>query len=227
MITVINASFYGGDKRLQSVVDQPKYPGVEYVMYTNKPETVRGTVWKVGDMEGEEDSPRLTARKIKSLPHIYHPDSAYWLWIDSNVELRVDPNVLVEKYLTKHNMCVLPHPERNNWVEEAEVVAGTRDEVENVQRAVDKYYSEGFIPTTLYETSCLLRSNCREIETFNIDWWYEIKHNSIRDQLSFPYCAWKNGVAINTFPGTNSVNAMRYQNKPYIPQWEEAVRAWN
>lgn len=227
MIVVVNASFYGGDKEITSIVDQPTYPDVEYVLYTNRPELAEGTVWRAVEVLDYQDNPRLGARRIKTLIHDYHPDKEYWLWIDSNMKLEVDPHELVNKYLNKHDLCALPHPERNDWVEEAQMVANQRDSIENVQRAVSTYYSEGFPPTTLYETGCLLRRNSQTVREFNADWWYQIQHNSIRDQLSFPYAAWKNGLAINTFPGTNSTNALRYEAKKQLPQWEEITRAWN
>ena len=227
MITVVNASFYGGDKDIKSIVDQQLYPGVEYVLYTNKPHLAKDTIWKVVETSDCGDNPRLKARTIKTSIHTYHPDSKYWLWLDSNMKLTVDPHELVKKYLKHHHLCVLPHPERNDWVEEAQMVANQRDSIENVQRAINKYYSEGFPPTTLYETGCLLRKNTQIIKKFNTDWLYEIQHNSIRDQLSFPYVAWKNGLAINTFPGTNSVNPLRYKAKKQLPQWDEIIRAWN
>jgi len=227
MITVVNASFFGVDKQIQKIVDQPYFEGVEYVMFTNKCELISDSIWKPIHIPSTPDQARLTARKIKTIINYFLPNSDYWLWIDSNMKLQVDPNLMVEKYLKNHDICAMPHPERNNWFEEASIIIQGRDKVENVQRAIDKYYGEGFIPTSLYETGCLLRRNTDHIREFNKTWWEEIQTNSIRDQLSFPYSAWKHGLAINTFPGTNSVNALRYQAKKYLPQWNEIIRDWN
>jgi hypothetical protein len=227
MITVVNASFYGGDKEIKSIVNQPLFKGVEYVLYTNKPEVVKGTNWKAVQTEPVNNNPRLGARFIKSSIHSFHPKSEYWLWIDSNMKIEKDPNILIKKYLANHDICVMPHPERNNWYEEASIVVQGRDSVDNIQRAIDKYYGEGFPPTTLFETGCLLRRNTKVIQKFNNTWWKEIQENSIRDQLSFPYAAWRHGIAVNTFPGTNSVNALRFKIKKYLPQWNEIIRDWN
>jgi len=35
----------------------------------------------------------------------------------------------------------------------------------------------------------------------NEAWWREIEAGSVRDQLSFNYCAWRLGFAYRTFPG--------------------------
>ncbi len=227
MITVINASFYGGDKDIKSIVNQPKFEGVEYILYTNKPEVAEGTNWIVVETDPLRNNPRLGARNIKTSIHTFHPTSNYWLWIDSNMEIKKDPNGLVDRYLLNHDICAMPHPERSNWYEEASIIAQGRDKVENIQRAIDKYYSEYFMPTSLFETGCLLRRNTDKVKEFNETWWLEIQNNSIRDQISFPYAAWKHGLAVNTFAGTNSVNPLRYQVRNYLPQWEEITRAWN
>jgi len=227
MVTVINATFFGGDKKFRSIVDQPTFEGVEYILYTNKPEVAEGTNWKPVKLEPINNDPRLGARYIKSSIHSFHPESKFWLWIDSNMKIVNNPNILVQKYLVNHNICVMPHPERHNWYEEALLMVQGRDSVKNVQRAIDKYYNEGFPPTSLYETGCLLRRNTKLVQNFNNTWWEEIQKNSIRDQVSFPYAAWKHGVAINTFPGTNSINSLRYQVKKYLPQWNEIIRDWN
>ena len=225
MITVANASFYGGDKNIKGIVDQPKYDGVEYKLFTNRPELTKGTVWE--GIYSETATPRLSARRIKTMIHEYVPDTNYWFWLDSNMKIQVDPNRLVNFYLEKFDICLMPHPERNNWYEEAGIVTGRLDDAEKVKTLIHKYYSEGFVPTTLYETGCLLRRNTKEIREFNKTWWNEVYSGSIRDQLSFPYSAWKHGLAVNTFAGTNSVNELRKKNKPYLPQWDDVIREWN
>jgi len=143
------------------------------------------------------------------------------------MKINIDPNTLVEKYLSKFDVCAMPHPERNNWWEEADAVLGMgMDTKENIQGGVDKYLKEGLAPTQLWETGCLLRRNTSKVIDFNNIWWNEIQTNSIRDQLSIQYASWKAGVYINNFPGTNSMNALRFKNKKYLPQWNEITRAW-
>jgi len=226
MISVINAQFYGGDKNIKKVVNQPIYKGVEYILYTNKPDVAKNTNWKVINMKS--DNFRMDARDIKINTHKYLSQYKYWLWIDANMKIKVDPNVLVEKYMNIHDVCLLPHPERNHWIEEAQFLA-ERDEklVEPLQKLINFLYKEGFASTTLYETGVLLRKNTSRVAELNREWWDKVSNFCIRDQVSFPYAAWKSGVAVNTFPGTNSINALRYKNKPYLPQWEEIIREWN
>mgnify|MGYP003643557216 CR=1 FL=1 len=195
MVTVINASFYGGDKNIAKVVNQPQYEGVEYILYTNKPEEAEGTSWRVEEMQ--TSTPRLTARDIKVNIHKYAPNSEYWLWIDSNMEVKVDPNELVKTYLHNHDICLMPHPERNNWYEEANFLV-QRDEtfLDPVQSLFNVIGAEGHLPISLYETGVLLRRNTQQIQTFSSYWWEMVSTKCIRDQLSFPYAAWKAGLAV-------------------------------
>lgn len=228
MITVVNASFFGDERHIERVVDQPQYEGVEYILYTNKPEKAEGTNWKVIKTELKDIGPRLAARSVKANIHNYHPNSDYWLWIDSSMKIQVDPNILVKKYLDRFDACAMPHPERGNWVEEAKAVLSYgMDNSEALSRAVNKYLSEGCSPTQLWETGCLLRRNTQQVREFNSIWWDEIQTNSIRDQISVHYASWKVGLYINSFPGTNSENPLRWKMKDYLPQWKEIIRDWN
>lgn len=226
MITVINASFFGGDKKLTRLVDQPFFEGVEYKLFTNRPDIASGTNWEAVKLD--VTNPRLAAREIKTNIHEFLPEAKYWLWLDSNMLLKVNPLSLVEKYLVRHDICLMPHPERTHWFEEARFLFNRDQSLkEPLNKAIDKYSKEGYPSTSLYETGVLLRRNTDRVNKFNSIWWQEIQETCIRDQISFPYCAWKAGLAVNTFPGTNSVNQLRYRLKNYLPQWEEVVRDWN
>ena len=226
-ITVINASFFGEERDIKRIVDQPTFSNVEYKLFTNKPEFAEGTNWEVIHIDQKENL-RLKAREVKTHIHEFSPDSDYWLWLDSNMKIEQDPNVLVEKYIDPHYIVAMSHPERYDYYQEAQICANWgKDDIQNIQNAINFYYQEGCMPVHLYETGCLLRKNNEIIRKFNEIWWGEIQRHSVRDQLSFPYSAWKLGLAVNTFPGTNSVNPMRYENKPHIPQWDEIVRDYN
>lgn len=226
MITVINAQFFGGDKEIKQIVDQPKFNNVEYILYTNKPEVAEGTNWKAIKML--TDNPRMKARDIKINVHKYHPNSSYWFWIDANMKIKIDPNLLVNKYVNLHDVCLMPHPERHHWVEEAEfLIQRDSNLVKPIQELINQLFAEGFPSTSLHETGVLLRSNNSKVIAMNEYWWEKVSKVCIRDQVSFPYAAWKSGVVVNNFPGTNSVNNLRFKLKKYLPQWDEVIRAWN
>ena len=226
MITVVQAVFYGGDKAIKKIVNQPSFEGVEYKLLTNKPELAYSTNWDV--ILTETENPRLKAREAKINIHTLFPKSDYWFWIDANMKIVEDPNILVKKYLNNFDICLLPHPERTHWVEEANFLVNRDHQLKPyLEKAIKKYTADGFPSISLFETGVLLRRNTAKIKHLNEIWMNEIHHTCIRDQISFPYSAWKAGVAVNTFPGTNSVNRLRYESKPYLPQWTEVIRDWN
>lgn len=224
MITVVNATFYGKEKpQLVPLQDQPKYKDVRYVAYTNNANLVNEDVWEVR-IVNPEDSLRKKAREIKTNIHKFVPDTDYWLWIDNNCKLQVDPHKLLT-YITDCDIAVMPHPERNNIVEEAKTLVKWKPEQSSgLEKQINSYYSEGYVPTDLYETKVLLRKNTSRVVQFNELWWEQVKHFSIRDQISFPYTSWKTKTFINTFPGNNSLSEYRLVTKPYIPYWGDIIR---
>ena len=227
-IVVVRSAMIGGDKEIKELPKNAIHADVDYITFTNNGALTGMTDDLVTVIPLVNGNPRRTARDIKTLIHEYVYGYEYWVWIDANMQINVHPADLVHKYLKNHDICAMPHPERNNWVEEASMCASSnRDDHSKLELAYQKYISEGHMPTSLYETGCLLRRNTPKVNDFNRTWNQEIYNRSIRDQVSFTYAAWKHGLAINTFPGTNSVNQQRYQVKPYIPQWGEITRAWN
>lgn len=224
MITVVNATFFGKEKpNLIKLPDQPQFEDVEYKFYTNKPEMVEGSNWQVVHID-QEDSFRKKAREVKTNIHTFEPDSDYWLWIDNNCKLQVDPHEFIP-YLSNCDIVVMPHPERSNIVEEAQILYKWKPEQsQGIQEAINHYYANGYVPTDLYETKVLMRRNTERVREFNSLWWEQIQTHSIRDQISFPYVGWKTQMFINTFPGNNSRSEARAQWKNYIPYWEQVKR---
>ncbi len=224
MITVVNATFFGKEKPgMIKLPEQPQFNNVEYKFYTNKPEMVEGTNWDVIQIE-LKDNFRKKAREIKTNIHTFEPNSDYWLWIDNNCQLQVNPYEFIS-YLDKCDIVVMPHPERNNVIEEAKILYKYKpNQSKGIQEAINKYYEEGYIPSDLYETKVLMRRNTEKIREFNKIWWDQIQNFSIRDQISFPYVSWKTKTFINTFPGNNSRSEVRLQLKNYIPYWEGVKR---
>lgn len=224
MITVVNATFFGEEKpNLIKLPQQPQFDDVEYKFFTNKPEMVEGDSWKIIHID-QQSNFRKKARHVKTNIHEFVSDTDYWLWIDNDCQLQVDPHNFIQ-YLEDCDLVVMPHPERGDIVEEANILLKWRPEQsQGIQEAISQYYKEGYVPKDLYETKVLMRRNTEKVRELNSLWWKEIQTHSIRDQISFPYVLWKTKMFINTFPGNNSRNESRAQWKNYIPYWEEVKR---
>ena len=237
-LVVVTASFYGKGKEnqrpatrpLRGVPAAPPFEGVQYKLFTNNPEKAKGKGWEIILVEQEKDL-RLKAREIKSNIHTFFPDASEWLWVDSNMKIVENPHALVSKYLKTHHLVAMPHHCRSNYWQEVNEICAQPHLVSLGQgpparEAGKRYRNEGHMPIGLYETGCLLRRNCKDVVEFNKTWWNEIKHRSIRDQVSFTYAAWKTGLAINSFPGSNKERNKAPPTFKYLPVWKEIVRAW-
>ena len=224
VITVVNATFFGEEKpNLIKLPNQPQFEGVEYKFFTNKPDLVEGDSWEIIYID-QQSNFRKKAREVKTNIHKFVPDTDYWLWMDNNCQLQVDPHEFLS-YLKDCDIVVMPHPERSNIVEEAQTLFKWKPEQSGgIQEAINQYYSEGYVPNDLYETKVLMRKNTKKVKELNSLWWREIQTNSIRDQISFPYVSWKTKTYINTFPGNNSRSEARVKWKSYIPYWGQVKR---
>jgi len=225
-IVVVNASFYGDERDAMKPLDQPVFDDVKYVVYTNRPDLYEDTNWDVIEVE-QTDNFRLKAREIKTNIHTFLPDYEYWLWIDNSMQLKVNANDLVDRYMQVHDMVVTPHPERHNIDEESKYLIATRPEQINIENLKDMFNefwdTAGYIPSALYATNVLLRKNTDKVVKFNELWWSCVQR-VIRDQLSFTYSAYVNALAIGTFPGSNFwLTDIRKTNKPFLPQWQGEV----
>ena len=222
-ITIVTAAYIGNERDSVLLSPQNVYKNVEYIAYTNDP-TLDVYPWKTV-VDTTFNGMRMSARHKKTQLSKLHPDSEYFMWIDSYFKINVDPNELVKKYLINHNIVVLPHPERNNIIEEANILLQWKPEQSNgLQEQIDFYYTEQYVPISLYETGIMIQRNTKKIQSMQDMWWSQIQKYCIRDQISFPYVIWKLGISVNTFPGTYSTEDLRIKNKPWLPMWGEVTK---
>ena len=232
LITVVSVALYGNERPrprpMRSVAPAPPFSQVAYKLITNNPDKAKASGWDVEAID-QHNHLRSKAREIKSRIHHFFPNSLYWLWIDSEMQIHQDPKLLVQKYLVMHDIAALPHPHRSNYWQEGEAICSNAHlgaQRKGVQEALERYKKAGHMPIGLYETGVLLRRNTPKIREFNEIWWAEIQDRCVRDQISFTYAAWKVGLPINAFPGSNK---QRHQGPPtfgYLPEWKEVTRAW-
>ena len=232
LVTVVSVALYGSERPrsrpMRAVPEAVPFAGVEYKLLTNNAEKAKAAGWDVKVID-QHDNLRLKAREIKSNVHHFFAKSAYWLWIDSGMQIRENPQVLVTKYLERHDICLQPHPHRSNCLQEGEAIranANLGTQRKGAREALRRYKEEGYMPIGLYETNVLLRRNTPKVREFNEIWWKEIEHRCIRDQVSFTYAAWKVGLAINAFPGSNKERNKAPPTFKHLPVWKEVVRAW-
>ena len=155
---------------------------------------ITSNTWEVVKIK---DEPKLN-RKIKLCPHLFLPAHTRNVWIDGNA---LPKNI--DKILEgKTGFWCMKHPKRKcAYVEGVYCIDIRKDTEENILPQLNKYFSEGFpIDYGLVCGGFLIRDNSEQNREFAEHWWREIENHSTRDQVSFPYVAWKLNFSYNTMP---------------------------
>lgn len=142
--------------------------------------------------------PRRNSRIQKILAHKYI-DTEYSIYIDGNIRLLVEPEVIIEKYLKDCDIAVSKHPVRDCLYDEALVCAKRElDDPEIIIKQVKEYEDNGYGKHKgLAECGIIIRRHTKKVEEFNNAWWSEFCVHSKRDQISFMYAVDKVGIPVN------------------------------
>lgn len=137
-------------------------------------------------------NPRLLAREIKLKPFEFLPEHDYSIWIDSNIEI-VSP-----KFDFNYDIVTWKHPERDCIYDEGMTcIRLKKDKPEIIFDILKRYRLENYPEHNgLLNSGFLLRKNSDKVKSFCLEWWEELKKNSIRDQLSFNYIQSKHNLNI-------------------------------
>jgi len=171
----------------------PEYDinGVEFICFTNTP-YLKSKCWDIKLVDLESEEARITARKYKMLPHNFLPDYDGWVWMDNSCLFKYNPIDLFDYYMEGYDICLHEHCDRTTIFEEAQVIIDRElDDPTIISKQIQRYKKLGYQDQGLFETGILMRQNNNFVNNFNNMWWDEIKNNSIRDQISFPYVLWK------------------------------------
>ena len=184
-------------------VKEPKVvnPNWDYILFTDNPE-IKSDIWQVRLIDNEEnlDSTRL-ARKVKIMGHKYLEEYDYSIWIDGKLEIRGDlEKYVMENRKTEPILC-FSHYVNDCIYQELDLCTELKkDDVELMNKQIDKYKKEGYPEHNgLVETGLLVREiHNTDVKKVMETWWNEVKNHSKRDQLSFNYALWKNDVIYDT-----------------------------
>lgn len=189
---VIYTAIFGGYDKLRDPVTVSE--GCDYVCMTDDA-SLRSKVWKTIVVPDDGTPLTLKDRKIKILPHRYFPEYRYSLYVDGNILITADALRLIDKYLENGVMALSRHRDRSCIYDEAEVCLRQRKgDRDAILSQIAKYRSAGYpAKNGLYANNVLLRKhNSPEVVKVMDDWWEEVCRESGRDQISFPFIAYKN-----------------------------------
>lgn len=161
-----------------------KSPGIDHICFTDDGSLhVEG--WRMKRLQKSQD-PCKQQRNIKILPHKYLENYDITIYIDANMEIIQDFNVLLRKYtggllITKHDKrdCV--------YKEGLEIIRQKKADKEKVNEQIAEYYSRGIEPCSgMYASGLMIRDNSPEIVKMCEMWVDELNRFTHRDQLSLP-----------------------------------------
>lgn len=193
----------------------------DYVCFTDNPK-FKSNVWKQIYVNLDDLPQNLRNRYIKLLPHRYFKEYDYSVYIDGNIDIIGDINILIEKYLTDNILACPFHSQRNCIYEEAKAcIELKKDDETTINNQMDKYHKLGYPKNNgLTATYVLLRKhNEKQVVSLMEDWWKELISESMRDQLSFCYIAWKHDFKFKIMDenaDTNNYFIRRLHKKTYF-----------
>ena len=201
-IVIYSAVFGGYDS-----IKEPLYvnENIDYVIFTDQeiPQDSGWQKYEITEAYGEVfyyDSYHKS-KYVKIHPEKFFPDYDYSIWVDGNVLIVADLAPFVMRLNDSSFMATFNNPCHDDIYTEARFcVFHDAVSLEEINRQVVEYRKEGF-PNHfgMREFSLIVRKHNNEkcIDLME-QWWEQLQLYTMRDQISFPYILWKNGLSIDT-----------------------------
>lgn len=191
-IAVVTCAIGGRD----AIRDDQTWGDAKWLAFAPK-ESATGR-WEAVEPYDRFKSARRNSRAPKILAHRF-ANADYSIWMDANIALKVDPQVVIDEFLKDKDLAVFRHPERQCLYDEAVLCAKARlDDPETIIAQVSRYERQGFGKGRgLAECNVLIRRHTAAVERFDNAWWAEWCAGSVRDQISFPYALDVAGIEPN------------------------------
>ena len=212
---VIYTSIFGSEYYLHDPI--PKMKGWDFLCFTDNP-NYKSDFWEVVLIPKIYDGAR-DSKKPKILPHEYLQNYEISVWVDGDIKITENIDDLVDKYLKDKDYAVFNHEfcgisttgnlnVRKCIYEEAKFIKWLgdnhpkkhyKDNLDVINKQIERYRKEGYPENNGQARNTILirRHNEKHVIKTMKDWWEEVSYGSKRDQLSFPYVAWKNKLEFN------------------------------
>ena len=125
----------------------------------------------------------------------------YSVYVDCKRPFLVDFDYLLSCLELESDIVVRRHQRRDCvYTEGVFCIKKFRELKTNILRQLDSYGIENYpYNNGLYRTGLLFRRHTKEMKEFSKLWWKQLKKYSNRDQISFPYVAWKHDKKISLY----------------------------
>lgn len=165
------------------------------VLFTDRPDVRLPGVDVIHDpLDGLD--PARASRRAKLMPHRHFPDADWSIWIDNKSRLKVDPLRVLAAVRTQSDagFFAFPHFRRDCVYQEGQTVAELGlDDHRIIRERMRLYKAEGMpAHSGLIEGHFIIRRHHDpDLVHFGDRWFEHVLRYSRRDQISFPYLAWK------------------------------------
>ena len=212
---VIYTSIFGSEYYLHD--PEVDMEGWDFICFTDNP-NYESNYWKVVLTPKIYDGAR-DSKKPKILPHRYLKDYDISVWVDGDVKITDDINQLVDKYLydkdyavfnhefcgitTTGNLnvrkCIYDEAKFIKWLGDNHPRKHYKDNLDVINNQIERYKKEGYPRNNGQARNTIIIRRHKNPKVIKVmkDWWQEVSYGSKRDQLSFPYVAWKNNLDFN------------------------------
>ena len=200
---------------------------MDYILFTDNKKLIKKKkigVWKIKKIRYSKLDNTKNARWHKTHPHILFPEYNESIWIDSNIEVLSDKlfKTIEQK---KASLLVPLHNLRECIYEECLAVEILKkEEVQNIEKMKNFLIEKGMPKHYgLNETGIIYRKhNSKEIIKLMEEWWYFIENYTKRDQLSFSYVLFTNGIKVKDI----SINNIREDRENFILKRHKRQGLW-
>ena len=209
MKIAVITSMYGGNTDLRSLTDEEKSYDVDYFAFLDRDnKNTKGWNKVISKNHSIIDSRwdyRRNAKIFKVLPELFLPEYDVYIWIDSEIEIKKDPNFICENYLKNNDIAIFKHSKRNCVYDEGEIIEKLGWDHPDLLKNQFNFYKSNNFPRNfgLYEMTSYIKRKNDITKVMGTMWWELICRFSSRDQLSFPYVIWKlhDDLKISLLPG--------------------------
>lgn len=161
-----------------------------------------GSIWNKIDFlkfpEVETFDNVLKNRYFKFFPHKVFPEYRYSIYIDGNIRVCSDLTEHINR-ISKYGVGCFKHSLRNCAYKEAKAcIALKKQTPEKINQLTNYLKNNGFpLDYGLIECNFIVREhNNRECIHLMEEWWEVLIKFAHRDQISFPYILYKNGISV-------------------------------
>lgn len=199
--------------------DLPVPPVLEdcsYFLITDAAEVPADTPWTIVRPTIREIDVKRQCLWYKTHPHWLFPKAEFVTWIDSNIQCRSRSESILMSHEMMSEIATFAHPDRNCvYLEAKEIVELQLDSASVIERATAQMKKDGFPEKTgFFETNVLFsRVQDLGVRAFFDTWWRNIYLGSRRDQMSFTFSAWSEGVEISCLDARFSAKDSRFFTK--------------